>query len=55
MAKVLNEILEGKKELKYDSKNKGLSIEKVIDLTWKEKDRFLTLQLHELGGHLNFG
>ena len=24
MAKVLNEILEGKKELKYDSKNKGL-------------------------------
>ena len=38
MAKVLNEISEGKKELKYDSKNKGLSIEKIIDLTWKEKE-----------------
>ena len=55
MAKVLNEILEGKKELKYDSKNKGLSIEKVIDLTWKEKEQVPDIAAHELGGHLNFG
>ena len=28
MAKVLNEILDGKREQKYESKNKGLTIEK---------------------------
>ena len=54
MAKVLNEILEGKKELKYDSKNKGLSIEKVIDLTWKEKEQVPDIAAPRVRGSFKF-
>lgn len=54
MAKVLNEILEGKKELKYDSKNKGLSIEKVIDLTWKEKEQAPDIAAPRVRGSFKF-
>ena len=55
MAKVLNEILEGKKELKYDSKNKDLSIEKIVDLTWKEKEKVPDIAAPRVRDHLNFG
>ena len=54
MAKVLNEISEGKKELKYDSKNKGLSIEKIIDLTWKEKEEVPDIAAPRVRGSFKF-
>ena len=54
MAKVLNEILEGKKELKYDSKNKDLSIEKIVDLTWKEKEKVPDIAAPRVRGSFKF-
>ena len=51
---VLNEISEGKKELKYDSKNKGLSIEKIIDLTWKEKEEVPDIAAPRVRGSFKF-
>ena len=54
MAKVLNEILEGKKELKYHSKNKGLSIEKIVGLTWKEKEKVPDIAAPRVRGSFKF-
>ena len=54
MEKVLNEILEGKKELKYDSKNKDLSIEKIVDLTWKEKEKVSDIAAPRVRGSFKF-
>ena len=54
MAKVLNEILEGKRELKYESKNKGLTIEKVVELTWNEKEIVPDIAAPRVSGSITF-
>ena len=54
MAKVLNEILEGKRELKYESKNKGLTIEKVVALTWNEKEKVPDIAAPRIKGSITF-
>ena len=54
MAKVLNEILEGKRELKYESKNKGLKIEKVVELTWNRKEQVPDIAAPRVGGSISF-
>ena len=54
MAKVLNEILEGKRELKYESKNKELTIEKVVELTWNQKEQVPDVAAPRVGGSISF-
>ena len=54
MAKVLNEILEGKREIKYESKNKGLKIEKVVELTWNQKEQVPDIAAPRVGGCISF-
>ena len=54
MAKVLNEILEGKRELKYESKNKELTIEKVVELTWNRKEQVPDIAAPRVGGSISF-
>ncbi|MDC3051137.1 DinB family protein [bacterium] len=54
MAKVLNEILEGKREIKYESKNKGLKIEKVVELTWNRKEQVPDIAAPRVGGSISF-
>ena len=54
MAKVLNEILEGKRELKYESKNKELTIEKVVELTWNQKEEVPDIAAPRVGGSISF-
>ncbi len=54
MAKVLNEILEGIRELKYESKNKGLTIEKVVELTWNPKEQVPDIAAPRVGGSISF-
>ena len=54
MAKVLNEILEGKREFKYESKNKELTIEKVVELTWNQKEQVPDIAAPRVGGSISF-
>ena len=54
MAKVLNEILEGNREIKYESKNKGLKIEKVVELTWNRKEQVPDIAAPRVGGSISF-
>ena len=54
MAKVLKEILEGKRELKYESKNKGLTIERVVELTWNQKEQVPDIAAPRVGGSISF-
>ena len=54
MAKVLNEILEGKRELRYESKNKELTIEKVVELTWNQKEQVPDIAAPRVGGSISF-
>ena len=54
MAKVLNEILEGKRELKYESKNKGLTIERVVELTWNQKEKVPDIAAPRVRGSIRF-
>ena len=54
MAKVLNEILDGKRELKYDSKNKELTIERVVELTWNQKEEVPDIAAPRVRGSIRF-
>ena len=54
MAKVLNEILVGKREIKYESKNKGLKIEIVVELTWNRKEQVPDIAAPRVGGSISF-
>jgi len=54
MAKVLNEILDGKREQKYESKNKGLTIEKVVELTWNKKEQVPDIAAPRVRGSITF-
>ncbi len=54
MAKVLEEILDGKRELKYESKNKGLTIEKVVELTWDQKEQVPDVAAPRVIGSIRF-
>ena len=54
MSKILNEILEGKRELKYESKNKDLTIEKVVELTWNQKEQVPDIAAPRVRGSIRF-
>ena len=54
MAKVLAEILEGKRKPKYESKNKELTIERVIELTWKQKEQVPDIAAPRVRGSITF-
>ena len=54
MSKVLAEVLEGKRKLKYESKNKDLTIERVVELTWKQKEQVPDIAAPRVRGSITF-
>ena len=54
MWKTIRAIRDGKVECKYESDHKNMSIEKIIELTWKEKEQVPAVAAPRLGGTLSF-
>lgn len=54
MWKMLYAIRNGKSEYKYESDHKNMSIEKIIDLTWKEKEQVPAVAAPRMGGTISF-
>src|SRR5437868_1367325 len=54
MWKTINAIREGRMEREYNSVHKGMSVEQIIDLTWRPKEQVPSVVAPRLGGPLFF-
>jgi len=54
MWKTITAIREGKIDRKYESDHRGMNVEKIIELTWQEKEKVPAVAAPRMGGTLAF-